>query len=110
MFGPLLGLRSFDIAKRPLVRKQTSFPITFNGVGLILTSINALTTYLGNRAFVISTIFARFVVDQCPFLLEALAGVVNNTFPFQQHFNNTCDLLPPPARACLFPFEQFIGQ
>jgi hypothetical protein len=110
MFGPLLGLRSFDIAKRPLVRKQTSFPITFNGVGLILTSINALTTYLGNRAFVISTIFARFVVDQCPFLLEALAGVVNNTFPFQQHFNNTCDLLAPPARACLFPFEQFIGQ
>jgi hypothetical protein len=110
MFGPLLGLRSFDIAKGPLVRKQTSFPITFDGVGLILTSIIAPTTYLGNRAFVISTIFARFMVDQCPFLLEALAGVVNNTFPFQQHFNNTCDLLAPPARACLFPFEQFIGQ
>jgi hypothetical protein len=76
MFGPLLGLRSFDIAKGPLVRKQTSFPITFDGVGLILTSIIAPTTYLGNCAFVISTIFARFMVDQCPFLLEALAGVV----------------------------------
>ncbi len=102
MFGPFLGLRSFDIAKGPLVRKQTSFPITFDGVGLILTSIIAPTTYLRNRAFVISTIFARFMVDQCPFLFEALVGVVNNTFPFQQHLNNTCDFLAPPARACLF--------
>jgi hypothetical protein len=109
MFGPLLGLRSFDIAKGPLVRKQTSLLITFDGVGLILTSIIAPTTYLGNRAFVISIIFARFMVDKCPFLLEALARIVNNTFLFQQHLNNTCDLLTPPACACLFPFEQFIG-
>jgi len=53
MFRPLLGLRSFDIAKGPLVRKQTSFPITFDGVVVILISIIAPTTYLGNRAFVI---------------------------------------------------------
>jgi hypothetical protein len=47
-----------------------------------LTSIIAPIVYLGNWTFVISTIFARFMVDQCPFLLEALARVVNNTFPF----------------------------
>jgi hypothetical protein len=110
MFGRLLGLRSFDISKGPLVHKQTSLPITFDGVGLVLTSIITPTTYLRNWAFVISIIFARFMVDQCPFLLEALVGVDNNTFPFQQHLNNTCDLLTPPTRACLFPFEQFIGQ
>jgi len=81
-FGHLLGLRSFDIPKGPLVCKQTSLPITFDGVKLILTSIIAPTTYLRNWAFVISTIFAMFMVDQCPFLLEALAGVDNNTFPF----------------------------
>jgi hypothetical protein len=31
MFGRLLGLRSFDIPKGPLVCKQTSLPITFDG-------------------------------------------------------------------------------
>ncbi len=70
MFGPLLGLRSFDIPKGPLVCKQTSLPITFDGVRLILTSIIAPTTYLRNWAFVISIIFARFMVDQCPSFLK----------------------------------------
>ncbi len=50
------------------------------------------------------------MVDQCLFLLEALAWVDNNTFPFQQHLKATCDLLPPSTCACLPPFEQFIKQ
>ncbi len=33
MFWRLLGPRSFDSPKRPLAHKQTSFPITFSGVG-----------------------------------------------------------------------------
>jgi hypothetical protein len=35
-----------------------------------LTSIIAPTTYLRNWAFVISIIFARFMVDQCPSFLK----------------------------------------
>jgi hypothetical protein len=50
------------------------------------------------------------MVDQHPFLLEALTWVNNNTFPFQQHFKATCDVQPPPTYACLPPFEQLIGQ
>jgi hypothetical protein len=50
------------------------------------------------------------MVDPHPFLLEALARVNNNTFPFQENLKGTCDLLPPLARACLPPFEQFIEQ
>ncbi len=58
----------------------------------------------------ISVIVARFMVDQCPVLLEALAQVDNNTFPFQQHLKAACDLLPPLTHVCLPPFEKFIRQ
>jgi hypothetical protein len=50
------------------------------------------------------------MVDQHPFLFEALTQVDNNTFPFQQHLKAACDLLPPLACACLPPFEQLIEQ
>jgi hypothetical protein len=45
----------------------------------ISTSTIALTTYLGSWALVISVIAIRFMVDQCPFLLEALTQIDNNT-------------------------------
>ncbi len=67
-------------------------------------------TYLRSWAFVASIIATRFMVDQCPFLLEALTLVDNNTFLFQQHFKAACDLLPPPICACFLSFEQFIEQ
>ncbi len=104
VFGCFLNPRSFDSPKRPLVRKQASLPITFNGVRLILTFTIALTTYSGSWALVTSIIVVRFMVDQHPFLFEALTWV-NNTFPFQQHLKATCDLLPPPICVCIPPFE-----
>jgi len=104
-----LGPRSFNSPKRPLTREQASLPITFNGIMLISTSIIAPTTYLGNCALVTLVIATRFMVEQRPFLLEALARI-NNTFPFQQHLKVTCVLLPPQACACIFPFEQLIKQ
>jgi len=52
---------------------HTSFPITFGGVKLISTSTITPTTYLKSWALVVSIIIARFMIDQCPFLLEALA-------------------------------------
>jgi len=82
MFRCLLGLGSFDSRKRFLARKQTSFPITFGGFGVIVTSTITLTTYLRSWALVVSIIVARFMVDQHHFLLEALAQANNNTFPF----------------------------
>jgi len=82
MFGHLLGLGSFDSLKGILVHKQTSFLITFGGIELISTSTIAPTTYLGSWAFVTLIIVARLMVDQCPFLLEALAQINNNTFLF----------------------------
>ncbi len=109
MFIHLLSLGSFDGLEGPLVHKQASFPIAFSGVRFILTSTIAQVVYLGSWALVALVIIIRFMVDQCPFLLEALTWV-NNTFLFQQHFKATCDLLPPLARAWFFPFEQFIGQ
>jgi hypothetical protein len=45
------------------------------------------------------------MVDQCPFLLEALTQVNNTTFVFQQHFKVTCDLLFPQARTRFPLFE-----
>jgi hypothetical protein len=50
------------------------------------------------------------MVDQHPFIFQALTQVDNNTFLFQQHFKAAFNILPFPARACLFPFEQFIEE
>ncbi len=50
------------------------------------------------------------MVDQLPFLLEALVQVQNNTFIFQQHLKVTCHLLPPLACACFLLFEQLSRQ
>ncbi len=73
IFGHLLGLGSFDSPNGPLTHKQASFPITFGGVELILTSIITLVTYLGNWALMVLVIVDRFMVDQCLFLFEVLA-------------------------------------
>jgi hypothetical protein len=110
MFRCLLGPRSFNSPKRPLVHKQASFPITFNGVMFISTFTIAPTTYLGNWTLIVLVMFVRFMVDQLPFLLEALAWININTFPFQQQFKVACDLLPLLAQLSLFLFEQLIGQ
>jgi len=78
-FGRLLGPGSFDSLERPLTRKQVSVLITFDGVGLISTSTITPTTYLRSWALVTLVIPTRFMVDQHPFLLEALTRVDNNT-------------------------------
>jgi hypothetical protein len=63
---------SFDSLEGLLGCKQAFFLITFGGGNFILTSTIALVAYLKNWAFIISTIATRFMVDQCPFLFEAL--------------------------------------
>jgi hypothetical protein len=73
VFGRLLGPGSFDSPERPLVHKQASFPITFNGVMFISTSTITPATYLGSWAHVALIIVGRFMVDQHLFLFEALA-------------------------------------
>jgi hypothetical protein len=73
VFGWLLDPRSFDNPKGPLARKQASLPITFDGIGLIMTSTIAPIAYLGSWALVTSVVVGRFMVDQHFFLLEALA-------------------------------------
>jgi hypothetical protein len=70
MFGCLLGSRSFDSLKRPLVHKEASFPITFNGIEFILTSTIAPIAYLGSWALVTLVIAIRFMVDQHPSFLK----------------------------------------
>ncbi len=71
-----LGVRhpgSFDSPEGPLAHKQASLPITFSGVELISTSTIAPIAYLRSWALVALVIVIRFMVDQCPFLFEALA-------------------------------------
>jgi len=82
MFGCLLDLKSINNPKGPLTCKQTSLPIAFSGIELIPIATITLTTYLRNWSFVTPIIATRFMNDQCPFLLEALAKIDNNTFPF----------------------------
>jgi hypothetical protein len=110
VFGCFLGPRSFDSPERILAHKQTSLPITFGDIELISTSTISPTAYLGSWALVALVIIVRFMVNQRPFLLEALARINNNIFPFQQHLKVARDLLPPPTHVCLPPFEQLIGQ
>ncbi len=62
------------------------------------------------KLILIISIAIRFMVDQRPFLFEALARVDNNTFHFQQHFKVACDLLPPLTCTCFPPFKQPIKQ
>ncbi len=82
MFGHILGLPSFNNLERPLAHKPVSFPITFGGIELIPMVTIASLAYLKSWVFVASIIVLRFMVDQHPFLLKALARVDNNTFPF----------------------------
>jgi hypothetical protein len=55
--------------------------------------------------FITHNPIAKFIVNQCPFLLEALTQVDNNTFPFQQHLKVACNFLPPPTHMCFLLFE-----
>jgi hypothetical protein len=48
------------------------------------------------------------MVDQRPFLFEALMQVDNNTFPFYLHFQVACDFLPPLVFMCFLSFERII--
>jgi hypothetical protein len=73
MFRHLLGLESFDNLKGSLTCKQTSFLITFGGIKFILIATIAPVAYLGSWALVALIIDVRLMVDQHPFLLEALA-------------------------------------
>jgi hypothetical protein len=73
VFGRLFGLGYFDNPKITLAHKQTFLPITFGSIRFIPINIIALVAYLGNWAFVTSIIVVRFMVDQHPFLFEALA-------------------------------------
>jgi len=108
VFEHLLGPRYFNSPKWPLAYKQTYFPIVFSDIGFILTTTIAPIAYLGNWALIVFIIYNRFIVDQHPFLLEALAWIDNNTFLFKQHLKVACNLLLPLACAYFFPFEQLI--
>jgi hypothetical protein len=110
MCGHLLGPRSFNSPKRLLVHTQTSFPLTFDGVGFILRSTIAPTGYLKSWALVVSIITIRFMANQHSFLFEVLTQVDNNTFIFQQHFKTTFNILSPLTCVCFLPFEQLIRQ
>jgi hypothetical protein len=83
MFRHFLGPISFNSLKGPVANKQASLPIIFGGIKIIPIVTIAPATYLGNWAFIASFIIVRFMVDQHPLLLEALAQVDNNSFPFQ---------------------------
>ncbi len=72
MFRHLLGLRSFDSLEGPIFHKQAFLLIILASIGLISTSTTAPTTYFKSWALVVSIIVARFMVNQCPFLVEAL--------------------------------------
>jgi len=73
MFGHPLDPRSFDSLEGPLAHKQASLPIIFNGIEFISTSTIAPIAFLGYWVLVTSVIIVRFMVDQSPFFLEALA-------------------------------------
>ncbi len=79
MFKCLLGPRSFDSLKGPLICKPSSVPITFGGVMFILTSPIASTTYQKSWALITSVIVVRFIINQHPFFLKVLTQVNNNT-------------------------------
>jgi hypothetical protein len=79
MLGCFLGPRSFDNFKGLLACKQAFLPITFSGIGLIFTTTITLTTYLRSWVFVVSIITTKFMVNQHPFLFEALTRIDNNT-------------------------------
>jgi hypothetical protein len=78
----LLDPRSFDNPKGLLAHKQVFISITFCDIKLIPIAAIAPIAYLGNWALIASIIITRFMVDQRPFLLEALARINHNTFPF----------------------------
>jgi hypothetical protein len=66
------GSKIFDSPEELIALKQASLSMTFSGVEFISTSTITPITYLESWAFVALVIATRFMVDQHPFLLEAL--------------------------------------
>jgi len=75
MFGCFLGPRSFDSPKGPLIHKEAYLPIAFGGIKLIQTTTIIVITYLGSWDLGALIIIVMFMVDQHPFLFEALTQV-----------------------------------
>ncbi len=82
VFGCYLGPNFFNSLEGPLACKQIFFLITFGGVKFLLTTTIAPTTYFRSWAFVVSIIVVQFMVNQHPFLLEALTWMDNKHLLF----------------------------
>jgi hypothetical protein len=90
------------------MHQQAFLPIFCGGINFISTKFIALVSYLGNWALVAPIITIKFLVDHCPFLLEAI-GVNNfSPFPFHAHLKMAQKFLPPNLVGCIFHFMQFV--
>ncbi len=81
MFWHLLGSGSFNSPKGLIACKQTSLPITFNGIELISITTIAPTSYLGSWALVISIIWLGL------WLINILSFSRNLNMNWQQHIS-----------------------
>jgi hypothetical protein len=82
VFERLLSPCSLECLKTPLVHWHVSFPIYGGGIGF--NSINTIvwTTYLMSWALVMPISAFRFLLDLCPFLLEAIGASSLGSLPF----------------------------
>ncbi len=83
VFEKLLGPEFFKCLEAPLVCHQVSLPISNVGISFISTKTIASITYVGSWTLVMLIIASRFLLDLCPFLLEAIGMSSSGSFPFQ---------------------------
>jgi hypothetical protein len=57
-----------------LVHWHVSLPISSGGIGFIFAKTIALVVYLRNWVLVAFIIASRFLLNSCPFLLEAIGA------------------------------------
>ncbi len=89
------------------MHRQVLIPISSGGVGFIFAKTITLMAFLGSWALVTCVIAFRFLLDSCPFLLEAIRASNSGSLPFQAHLKLSKELPPFVVRKCLPPFEQF---
>jgi hypothetical protein len=95
VFERFLGPSSLECLEAPFVPWHVVLLIYSGGIRLISSKVIVPFTYLRSWALVIIVIVSRFLLDSCPFLLEAIGVNGLGPFLFQAHIRLMQELLPP---------------
>jgi hypothetical protein len=110
MSKKLLGSRSFGTTMGHLAHHQVVLPIFLKGLGLPSVVRHVALAFLGCWALIAITLVFHFKLDDHLTLLNVVAHVETNTYPFQVTPHDIHALLPKVVRSHVLPFKSLVMQ